>query len=153
MAKNAISRKLLHKINHTAFVENVPVTALFDRFDVTAEDYAAASEAEQAADNRPHKAKPSAETLKNAAIKNEIVTELETRGGEFTAKQLAELMTDPEGMPMGARKVGVLLGHLAREGRIAKSSEAWSSPHYGKLGTEFEKKPVKQRRKSEQPTD
>lgn len=122
-------------------------------YDVTPEDVAAriGKDAEQAAKVR--KAKPSAETLKNAAVKNDIIAELETRGGEFTAKQLAELMTDPEGMPMSARKVGVLLGHLAREGRIAKSPEAWSSPHYGKVGTEFEKKPVKQRRKSEQTDD
>ena len=83
-----------------------------------------------AAMHRPRKSKPSAETLKNAAIMHELVDELNARGKEMTAAELADVYTDPEGNVLNPRKVGSALARAAREGLIAKSPEKWSVAHY-----------------------
>ena len=99
--------------------------------------------------HRPRKSKPSAETLKNAAIMHELVDELNARGKEMTAAELADVYTDPEGNVLNPRKVGAALARAAREGLIAKSPEKWSVAHYAPHGVEFAPKP-KRVKKSEQ---
>lgn len=102
--------------------------------------------------HRPRKSKPSAETLKNRAIMGELVEELNARGKEMTAAELADVYTDPEGNVLNPRKVGAALARAAREGLIAKSPEKWSVAHYAPHGVEFAPKP-KRVKKSEQTED
>ena len=102
--------------------------------------------------HRPRKSKPSAETLKNRAIMGELVEELNARGKEMTAAELADVYTDPEGNVLNPRKVGAALARAAREGLIAKSPEKWSVAHYAPHGVEFAPKP-KRVKKSEQAED
>lgn len=96
--------------------------------------------------HRPRKSKPSAETVKNTAIMRELVEELNARGKEMTAAELADVYTDPEGNVLNPRKVGAALARAAREGLIAKSPEKWSVAHYAPFGVEFAPKPVRTRK-------
>lgn len=93
------------------------------------------------ANNRPHKSKPSAETLRNRAIAQELAAEVNARNAEFTAADIAEFYTDPDGMPITARKVGALLKQAATMGLIDVSPEKWDVKHYAPVGFEFAKKP------------
>jgi hypothetical protein len=93
--------------------------------------------------NRKRVSKPSAETLRNRQIATELADEINARGAEFTAADIAEFYTDPDGMPLTARKVGALLRQAVGMGFIAVSPEPWSVKHYAPVGFEFAKKPVR----------
>ena len=93
--------------------------------------------------NRKRVSKPSAETLRNREITKELAGEINARGAEFTAADIAEFYTDPDGMPITARKVGALLRQAVAMGLIAVSPEPWSVKHYAPVGFEFAKKPVR----------
>lgn len=93
--------------------------------------------------NRKRVSKPSAETLRNRQIATELAGEINARGAEFTAADIAEFYTDPDGMPLTARKVGALLRQAVAMGLIAVSPEPWSVKHYASVGFEFAKKPVR----------
>lgn len=93
--------------------------------------------------NRKRVSKPSAETLRNRQIATELAGEINARGAEFTAANIAEFYTDPDGMPLTARKVGALLRQAVAMGLIAISPEPWSVKHYAPVGFEFAKKPVR----------
>ena len=93
--------------------------------------------------NRKRVSKPSAETLRNRQIATELASEINARGAEFTAADIAEFYTDPDGMPLTARKVGALLRQAVGMGLIAVSPEPWSVKHYAPVGFEFAKKPVR----------
>lgn len=93
--------------------------------------------------NRKRVSKPSAETLRNRQIATELAGEINARGAEFTAADIAEFYSDPDGMPLTARKVGALLRQAVGMGLIAASPEPWSVKHYAPVGFEFAKKPVR----------
>lgn len=93
--------------------------------------------------NRKRISKPSAETLRNRQIATELAGEINARGAEFTAADIAEFYTDPDGMPLTTRKVGALLRQAVGMGLIAVSPEPWSVKHYAPVGFEFAKKPVR----------
>ena len=96
--------------------------------------------------NRPRTSKPSAETLKNRETVKLIVAEINARGTELTAADLADFTTDCDGMPMNARKVGALCKQAATNGLIAVSPYPWSVKHYGPIGFEFAPKPIRERK-------
>lgn len=93
--------------------------------------------------NRKHASKPSAETLRNRQIAAELANEINVRNAEFTAADIAEFYSDPDGMQLTARKVGALLWRAADMGLIAVSPEPWSVKHYAPVGFEFAKKPIR----------
>lgn len=93
--------------------------------------------------NRKRVSKPSAETLHNRQIATELAEEINARGAEFTAADIAEFYTDPDGLTLSARKVGALLKNAVSMGLIAVSPEPWSVKHYAPVGFEFAKKPVR----------
>lgn len=99
--------------------------------------------------NRKRVSKPSAETLRNRQIATELAGEINARGAEFTAADIAEFYTDPDGMPLTARKVGALLRQAVAMGLIAVSPEPWSVKHYAPVGFEFAKKPVRVKKSKE----
>ena len=106
-----------------------------------------------AALNRPRKSKPSAETLKNSAIAQELAEEIVTRNKEMTAAEVADVYTDPDGMTLNPRKVGALLRQAAAMGLIDVSPEPWSVKHYAPVGFEFAKKPVRKRKAKAEETE
>lgn len=93
--------------------------------------------------NRKRVSKPSAETLRNRQIAAELANEINVRGAEFTAADIAEFYTDPDGMQLTTRKVGALLRQAVAMGLIAVSPEPWSVKHYAPVDFEFAKKPVR----------
>lgn len=103
--------------------------------------------------NRPHKSKPSADTLKNRENTALLVAELNARNGEFTAAEIADMTADVDGMPMTTRKAAILLANAARAGMIDVSPEPWSVKHYAKVGYEFAKKPERQRKAKAENTE
>lgn len=105
------------------------------------------------ATNRKRVSKPSAETLRNREIAKELAGEINARGAEFTAADIAEFYTDPDGMPLTARKVGALLRQAVAMGLIAVSPEPWSVKHYAPVGFEFAKKPVRVKKAKDADTD
>lgn len=149
---NTVSRKSLSAIILHAVETGCPISDAAETlgFDPEATDKAVVDF--HTAMHRPRKSKPSAETLKNRAIMGELVEELNARGKEMTAAELADVYTDPEGNVLNPRKVGAALARAAREGLIAKSPEKWSVAHYAPHGVEFAPKP-KRVKKSEQTED
>lgn len=103
--------------------------------------------------NRKRVSKPSAETLRNREIAKELAGEINARGAEFTAADIAEFYSDPDGMPLTARKVGALLRQAVAMGLIAVSPEPWSVKHYAPVGFEFAKKPVRVKKSKDADTD
>lgn len=103
--------------------------------------------------NRKRVSKPSAETLRNRQIATELAGEINARGAEFTAADIAEFYTDPDGMPITARKVGALLRQAVAMGLIAVSPEPWSVKHYAPIGFEFAKKPVRVKKSKDADAD
>ena len=93
--------------------------------------------------NRKRVSKPSAETLRNRQIAAELANEINVRNAEFTAADIAEFYSDPDGMQLTARKVGALLRQAVAMGLVAVSPEPWSVKHYAPVGFEFSKKPVR----------
>ena len=103
--------------------------------------------------NRKRVSKPSAETLRNRQIATELAGEINARGAEFTAADIAEFYTDPDGMPLTARKVGALLRQAVAMGLVAVSPEPWSVKHYAPVGFEFAKKPVRVKKNKDADAD
>ena len=103
--------------------------------------------------NRKRVSKPSAETLRNRQIATELAGEINARGAEFTAADIAEFYSDPDGMPLTARKVGALLRQAVAMGLIAVSPEPWSVKHYAPVGFEFAKNPVRVKKSKDADTD
>lgn len=94
---------------------------------------------------------PSKDTLRNNRIKDDIFAELSARGGEHTATEIAEFMTDPDGFPMTSRKVGALLSAMVRDGRVVKSPEKWATTRYAVKGyDQWEPKPVRKAKKKDE---
>lgn len=93
--------------------------------------------------NRKRVSKPSAETLRNRQIAAELANEINVRGAEFTAADIAEFYSDPDGMQLTARKVGALLRQAVAMGLVAVSPEPWNVKHYAPVGFEFAKKPIR----------
>lgn len=104
------------------------------------------------ATNRKRVSKPSAETLANRKLAEDVAAEVIARGIEVTAKDVAEYATDAEGMPMSTRKVGALLKNAAVMGLIEKSPEDWPVAHYAPCGFAFAPKPERKRRKKTEDT-
>ena len=98
------------------------------------------------ATNRKRVSKPSAETLRNRQLAKELAEEIVARGGEFTAAEIAEFYTDPDGLTLSTRKVGALLKNAAAMGFIEVSPEPWPVKHYGPVGFDFAKKPERKRK-------
>lgn len=149
MTKNTVSRKSLSSIVLYAAENGCTIWDAADALGFDPEGTRKAVADFDTAMHRPRKSKPSAETVKNAAIMHELVEELNARGKEMTAAELADVYTDPEGNVLNPRKVGAALARAAREGLIAKSPEKWSVAHYAPHGVEFAPKP-KRVKKSEQ---
>lgn len=137
MTKNTVSRKSLSSIVLYAAENGCTIWDAADALGFDPEGTRQAVTDFYTAMHRPCKSKPSAETLKNAAIMRELVEELNARGKEMTAAELADVYTDPEGNVLNPRKVGSALARAAREGLIAKSPEKWSVAHYAPHGVEF----------------
>lgn len=153
MTKNTISRKSLSAVMVYA-AENR--CTIWDAADALGFDHEATLNAVMnfnTAMNRPHKSKPSAETLANKENTELLIAELNARDGEFTAAEVADMTTDKDGNTMNPRKVGSLLSRAAKAGLIAKSPEPWSVSHYAKLGYEFAKKPERKRKAKKQAED
>lgn len=146
MTKNTVSRKSLSAIVLYAAEKGCTIWYAADVLGFDPEGTSKAITDFNAAMNRPRKSKPSAETIKNTAIMHELVEELNARGKEMTAAELADVYTDPDGNVLNPRKVGAALARAAREGLIAKSPEKWSVAHYAPHGVEFTPKPVRIRK-------
>lgn len=152
MTKNTVSRKSLSSIVSYAAENDCTIWDAADALGFDPDGTHKAIIDFDTAMHRPRKSKPSAETLKNTAIMHELVEELNARGKEMTAAELADVYTDPEGNVLNPRKVGAALARAAREGLIAKSPEKWSVAHYAPHGVEFAPKP-KRVKKSEKIED
>lgn len=144
MAKNFITRKALS----LALIANADVDALAVELSATPEDVTAAIESMTKALNRKHVSKPSAETLANRKLAEDVAAEVIARGIEVTAKDVAEYATDADGMPMSTRKVGALLKNAASMGLIERSPEKWPVAHYAPVGFAFAPKPERKTKKS-----
>ena len=101
--------------------------------------------------NRKRVSKPSAETLRNRQIATELAGEINARGAEFTAADIAEFYTDPDGMPLTARKVGALLRQAVGMGLIAVSPEPWSVKHYAPVRVAYTRTNVRPPRLATRP--
>ena len=131
-----------------ALDNDVVIDAIAAELNTTTEEVAATVNKMIQSTNRPRTSKPSAETLKNRENIKLIVAEINARGTELTAADLADLTTDCDGMPMNARKVGALCRQAATNGLIAVSPYPWSVKHYGPIGFEFAPKPERKAKKS-----
>lgn len=151
MTTTTVSRKSLSTVIDYVAANDVPFSVACEAIGVDIDAATVAAANFKAAMYRPHKSKPSAETVKNHAIMLELVEELNARGIEMTAAELADVYTDPDGNVLNPRKVGAALARAAREGLIAKSPEKWSVAHYAPNGVEFALKPkrVKKSKKSD----
>lgn len=144
-----ISRKALT----FALINTTDVNELAAYIGADVADVQSAIDKTVAALNRPRKSKPSAETLKNRAIARELAEEINARGKEMTAAEVADVYTDPDGLTLNPRKVGALLRQAVAMGLIDVSPEPWSVKHYGPLGFEFAKKPVRVKKSKDTNTD
>lgn len=126
-----------------ALDNDVIIDAIAAELNTTTEEVAATVNKMIQSVNRKRVSKPSAETLRNRQIATELAGEINARNAEFTAADIAEFYTDPDGMPLTARKVGALLRQAVAMGLIAVSPEPWSVKHYAPVGFEFAKKPVR----------
>lgn len=150
MTKNTVTRKSLSAIMIYAAENGCTIWDAADALGFDSEATLKAVKDFNAAMSRPHKSKPSAETLANRENTALLVAELNARDGEFTAAEVADMTTDKDGNPMNPRKVGNLLSRAVKAGLIAKSPESWSVNHYAKLGYEFKPKPERKSAKSEE---
>lgn len=142
---NTITRKALS----LALIANADVDALATELSATPEDVTAAIESMSKALTRKRVSKPSAGTLANRKLAEDVAAEVIARGVEVTAKDVAEYATDAEGMPMSTRKVGALLRSAATMGLIERSPEKWPVAHYAPCGFTFAKPERKRAKKAE----
>ena len=131
-----------------ALDNEVIINAIAAELDTTTDEVTATVNKMIQSANRPRASKPSAETLKNRETVKLIVAEINARGTELTAADIADFTTDCDGLPMNARKVGALCKQAANSGFIAVSPYPWSVKHYGPLGYEFAPKPERKAKKS-----
>lgn len=124
------------------------ISAIAAELDTTTDEVTATVRKMIKSANRPRVSKPSAETLKNRETVKLIVAEINARGTELTAADIADLTTDCDGLPMNARKVGALCRQAANAGLIAVSPYPWSVKHYAPMGYEFAPKPERKVKKS-----
>lgn len=143
-----ITRKALS----LALIANANVDVLATELNATTDEVIAAIASMTRALDRKRVSKPSAETLANRKLAEDVAAEVVARGIEVTAKDVAEYATDAEGMSMSTRKVGALLKNAAAMGLIAVSPEPWSVKHYAPIGFEFAKKPERKTRKKAEDT-
>lgn len=146
---NTITRKALS----LALIANADVDALAAELNATPENVTAAIESMTKALNRKHVSKPSAETLANRKLAEDVAAEVIARGIEVTAKDVAEYATDADGMPMSTRKVGALLKNAASMGLIERSPEKWPVAHYAPCGFAFAPKPERKTSKKAENTE
>lgn len=144
-----ITRKALS----LALIANADVDTLATELNATTDEVIAAIVSMTRALDRKRVSKPSAETLANRKLAEDVAAEVVARGVEVTAKDVAEYATDAEGMPMSTRKVGALLKNAAAMGLIAVSPEPWSVKHYAPIGFEFAKKPERKRKAKAEETE
>ena len=144
-----ITRKALS----LALIANADVDVLATELNATTDEVIAAIVSMTRALDRKRVSKPSAETLANRKLAEDVAAEVVARGVEVTAKDVAEYATDAEGMPMSTRKVGALLKNAAAMGLIAVSPEPWSVKHYAPIGFEFAKKPDRKRKAKAEETE
>ena len=145
---NTITRKALS----LALIANADVDALAAELNTTPENVTAAIESMTKALHRKHVSKPSAETLANRKLAEDVAAEVIARGIEVTAKDVAKYATDANGMPMSTRKVGALLKNAANMGLIERSPEKWPVAHYAPCGFAFAPKPERKTRKKAEDT-
>lgn len=145
---NITRKNIINALTTDGIADIIAATLNTDAADVTA-----AIEKMVTSVNRPRKSKPSAETLKNRAIAQELAEEVTARGKEVTAAEVADFYTDPDGMTLNPRKVGALLKNAAAMGLIDVSPEPWAVKHYGPVGFEFAKKPVRVKKSKNETTD
>lgn len=150
MSKN-ITRKAI--INELPSVFDALVNSMGLESDTDKQMLADAISKMVTAANRPTKFKPSAETLKNRRIAEELAAEINARGKEMTAAEVADFYTDPDGLTLNPRKVGALLRNAASMGLIDVSPEKWSVKHYGPVGFEFAPKPKRVKKNRDADTD
>ena len=131
-----------------ALDNEVIISAIADELNAPASDVAATISKMVVSANRPRTSKPSAETLKNRETVKLIVAEINARGTELTAADIADFTTDCDGLPMNARKVGALCRQAANSGLIAVSPYPWSVKHYAPMGYQFAPKPERKAKKS-----
>ena len=131
-----------------ALDNEVIISAIADELNAPASDVAATISKMVVSANRPRTSKPSAETLKNRETVKLIVAEINARGTELTAADIADFTTDCDGLPMNARKVGALCRQAANAGLIAVSPYPWSVKHYAPMGYQFAPKPERKAKKS-----
>lgn len=136
-----------------ALDNDVIINAIAAELDTTTDEVTATVDKMIQSANRPRKSKPSAETVKNRETVKLIVAEINARGTELTAADIADFTTDCDGLPMNARKVGALCRQAANAGLIAVSPYPWSVKHYAPVGFEFAKKPVRVKKSKDVDTD
>lgn len=143
MATNITRKQIVNALDN-----DVVVNAIAAELNATTDEVAATVNKMIQSANRARKSKPSAETLKNRETVKLIVAEINARGTELTAADIANFTTDCDGMPMNARKVGALCRQAANAGLIAVSPYPWSVKHYAPVGYEFAPKPERKAKKS-----
>lgn len=146
MAKNVLTRKQYNAIVAAAIREDVSPLVIAEREGYTAEQMNEVATRIETSDARPKVHKPSAETLKNREIAAELAEEINARGKEMTAADVADFYTDPDGLTLNPRKVGALLRTAVSMGLIDVSPEPWSVKHYGPKGFDFAPKPKRERK-------
>ena len=140
MAKYTVTRKSI--VN--ALADQNVLAAIVDVLGVDPEEVKPTIRAMVDAANAKRESKPTAETLRNERIMHELVEEVNARGVELTAADLADVYADEDGMPISSRKVGAIMRHAIQQGLVAISPEKWVIKHYAPLGfTNWAKKPEK----------
>lgn len=148
MSTNITNKAIINALDNAAVVSAIATSTGFSESDVWAK---IASMVESVNKERPKK--PSAETLTNMKLAEELAQEINVRGIEMTAAQVAEFATDENGIPMTTRKVGSLLRQAAIRGLIQKSPYNWGVGHYGPLDENFEFQPKPKRAKKTKTED
>ena len=138
MTKSITRKQITNALNADGIADIIA-----SQLDTDVADVTAAIDKMIKAANRKRVSKPSAETLRNRELAKELAAEVTARGVETTAAEVADYYTDPDGMPLNPRKVGALLRNAAAMGLVDVSPEKWSVKHYGPVGYQFSKKPVR----------
>lgn len=140
------NKQIINALDNAAVVTAIATSTGFSESDVWAKISAMVESA-----NKVRPKKPSAETLANMKLAEELAQEINVRGIEMTAARVAEFATDENGIPMSTRKVGSLLRQAAIRGLIQKSPYNWEVGHYGPVteGFEFQPKPTRSKKKTE----
>ena len=143
MAKYTVTRKSI--VN--ALADQNVLAAIVDVLGADPEEVKPTIRAMVNAANAKRESKPTAETLRNERIMYELVEEVNARGVELMASEIADMYTAPHGELLNPRKIGRLLCAAANNGLVAKSPEGWTVAHFAPLGfTDWKKKPVRAKR-------